>query len=93
MIPMAKQPKVPFNCLLPASTVEAIKKQADADECSQADVVHRAIALLAFGDELAESGPQLATEAQLKRIKTNVTPRENVVRPVRGIREKGDNTR
>lgn len=61
VIPMAKQPKVPFNCLLPAGTVEAIRKQADEDKCSQADVVHRAIALLCFGEEI-RTAPITAAE-------------------------------
>lgn len=49
---MAKQAKVPFNCLLPAETLNAIREAAKADNCSQADVVTRAVALLVFGEEI-----------------------------------------
>lgn len=102
---MAKSPKVPFNCLLPAGTVKAIRDQAEADKCSQADVVHRAIALLCFGEEIAGQAiaPRLAYSQELAAIKKQVTPRqENRVPPIgavsrdefkRSIRPKGDKTR
>lgn len=73
---MAKTPKVPFNCLLPAGTVKAIRDQAEADKCSQADVVHRAIALLCFGEEIVGQAiaPRLAYSSELAAIKKQVTP-------------------
>lgn len=85
---MAKFPKVPFNCLLPTSTVKAIKDQAEADKCSQAEVVHRAIALMCFGDEIRKT-PITSNEiaASVKAVARQVD------RPISRMREKGDKSR
>lgn len=85
---MAKVPKVPFNCLLPIGTAKAIRDQAEADKCSQADVVHRAVALLCFGDELTKAAaPPLALSSELANIERQTKPRES------RMRQKGDKTR
>lgn len=76
---MAKLPKVAFNCLLPLATIQAIRTQAKADNCSQADVVHRAVTLLCFGKEIdgPAIAPRLAYSAELERVKQKVETRRN----------------
>lgn len=89
----ASQIRVPLNCLVAPVTMEAVTGIQNETGESQGKIVDRAVVLLAFGEEIAVSGPRFASEKPLKRIAAQVTPDSAAAAARRGIREKGDKSR
>jgi len=83
-----EEKRVPFNCLVLPVTFNAIMATVKTDGISQGVVIDRAIALLAFGEEInPPPAPRTITPRQIEQIARNVAPRIN------RMREKGDKSR
>lgn len=86
--------RVPLNCLIAPVTKEALTGVQNETKESQGEVVDRAVALLAFGEEIAVLGD--GREAGLSRTtgqQLRVTSQDAAMAARRGIREKGDKNR
>ncbi len=89
--------RVPFNCLIAPVTKEAITGVQNETKESQGEIVDRAVALLAFGEEITAQTAKAAKVAP-----EQVPPTLNAARPLkrpgvpewkRAPRQKGDKTR
>lgn len=100
----ANKIRVPFNCLIAPVTKEAITGLQNETKESQGEIVDRAVALLAFGEEIAASktktpGIVVRSDAPTPIIRDNVVAasrplkRPGVPEWKRSIRPKGDKTR
>jgi hypothetical protein len=91
--------RVPLNCLIAPATKAAITEIQNGTKESQGETVDRAIALLAFGEEVSQvvippakaSAKPGSRESWDLTAQTTPTPRRTG--SIRGIRPKGDKGR